>query len=71
MTTDPGLLVADDLPGPVAEAYRKANVALADKIYVLEYGTEDNEVFYAVALGSGIFAIGFLAAAGGSALRKA
>jgi len=35
MTTEPGVLVSDGLPGPVGERYRKNNIALAAPPIVL------------------------------------
>jgi hypothetical protein len=49
MTTDPVVLIENNLPGPVAEVYRKHNVALAPVPVVLDLAGADAEPYFIAA----------------------
>jgi len=50
ITTEPGVLIKNDLPGPVVEVYRKHNVALAAPPLVLDLDTgADGRPYFIVA----------------------
>jgi hypothetical protein len=71
MTTQPGVLVPDGLPGPVAEAYRKNNVAVASPPIMLDLSPgADLQPFFVTAGVSGLLGFVMLASAGAAALRQ-
>ena len=71
MTTEPGVLVSDGLPGPVGERYRKNNIALAAPPIVLNLSSSaDVEPFFVTAGVGGILGFVMLVAAGAMALRQ-
>jgi hypothetical protein len=71
MTTQPGVLVSDGLPGPVGERYRKNNIALAAPPIVLNLSAGvDVQPFYVTAGVSGMLGFFMLVAAGAMALRQ-
>jgi hypothetical protein len=71
MTTQPGVLVPDGLPGPVAEAYRKNNVAVASPPIMLDLSPgADLQPFFITAGMSGLLGFVMLASAGAAALRQ-
>jgi hypothetical protein len=71
MTTEPGVLVSDGLPGPVGERYRKNNIALAAPPIVLNLRPgADVEPFFVTAGVGGILGFVMLVAAGAMALRQ-
>jgi hypothetical protein len=53
MTTQPGVLIESSLPGPVAEVYRKHNVALAPVPVVLDLDTSADAKPYFITAGVG------------------
>jgi hypothetical protein len=53
MTTQPGVLIQNDLPGPVAEVYHKHNVALAPLPVVLDLDTGADAGPYFITAGVG------------------
>jgi hypothetical protein len=71
MTTQPGVLVRDGLPGPVGERYRKNNIALASPPIMLDLAP-DAEVmpFFVTAGVSGLLGFCMLVAAGATAARR-
>lgn len=71
MTTQPGVLVRDGLPGPVGEHYRKNKLALASPPILLDlsYGA-DVKPFFITAGVSGVLGFVMLFAAGTAALRQ-
>jgi hypothetical protein len=71
MTTQPGVLVRDGLPGPVAEGYRKNNLAVASPPIVLDLSPgADLQPFFVSAGVSGILGFVMLVSAGAAALRQ-
>ena len=71
MTTQPGVLVRDGLPGPVAERYRKANIALATPPIMLDLSPgADVQPFFIAAGVSGLLGFCMLVAAGAMAMRQ-
>src|SRR6266516_45040 len=71
MTTEPGILVPDGLPGPVGERYRKNNIALAAPPTVLNLSPgADVQPFFVTAGVSGMLGFFMLVAAGAMALRQ-
>jgi hypothetical protein len=71
ITTQPGVLVRDGLPGPVAERYRKKNVAITSPPIVLNLNAgADLQPFFVTAGVSGILGFVMLASAGAAALRQ-
>jgi hypothetical protein len=71
LTTQPGVLVRDGLPGPVAEAYRKNNVAVASPPILLDLSPgADLQPFFVTAGVSGLLGFVMLASAGAAALRQ-
>ena len=71
MTTQPGVLVRDGLPGPVAERYRKNNIALASPPILLNLSSgADVQPFFVTAGVSGMLGFFMLVAAGAMALRQ-
>ena len=59
MTTQPGVLVRDGLPGPVGERYRKNNIAVASPPIVLDLSSDaDVRPFFVTAGVSGM--LGFV-----------
>jgi len=71
MTTQPGVLVRDGLPGPVAEHYRKNNVAVASPPIMLDLSPgADLQPFFVTAGVSGLLGFVMLASAGAAALRQ-
>ena len=70
MTTQPGLLIENNLPGPVAEVYRKHNVAVAPVPILLDLDTSADAKPYFIAAGvGGIGGFGCLLAAAMMAIR--
>jgi hypothetical protein len=71
ITTQPGVLVRDGLPGPVSEHYRKNKLALASPPILLDlsYGA-DVKPFFMTAGVSGVLGFIMLFAAGTAALRQ-
>jgi hypothetical protein len=51
MTTQPAVLVRNALPGPIADIYRKNNIALADVPIVLDLNPSADAEPYLVAMG--------------------
>ena len=71
MTTQPGVLVRDGLPGPVSERYRKNNLALASPPIVLDLGAgADVKPYFITAGMSGLLGFVMLASAGAAAFRQ-
>jgi hypothetical protein len=71
MTTQPGVLVRDGLPGPVAESYRKNNLAVASPPIVLDLSPgADLQPFFVTAGVSGILGFVMLVSAGAAALHQ-
>jgi hypothetical protein len=71
ITTQPGVLVRDGLPGPVGEAYRKNNLAVASPPIVLDLSPgADLKPFFVTAGVSGILGFVMLVSAGAAALRQ-
>jgi hypothetical protein len=71
ITTQPGVLVRDGLPGAVGEGYRKNNVAVASPPIVLDLSPgADLQPFFVTAGVSGILGFVMLASAGAAALRQ-
>jgi hypothetical protein len=71
ITTEPGVLVRDGLPGPVAEGYRKNNIAVASPPIVLDLSPgADLKPFFVTAGVSGILGFIMLASAGAAAMRQ-
>jgi hypothetical protein len=72
MTTQPGVLVRDGLPGPVGEGYRKNNIAVASPPIVLHLNPgADRQPFFVTAGVSGMLGFVMLVSAGAAALRPA
>ena len=71
MTTQPGVLVRDGLPGPVGERYRKNNIALASPPILLNLSSgADVQPFFVTAGVSGMLGFFMLVAAGAMTLRQ-
>ena len=71
MTTQPGILVRDGLPGPVSEHYRKNKLALASPPILLDLSSgADVKPFFVTAGVSGVLGFLMLFAAGAAALRQ-
>jgi hypothetical protein len=71
MTTQPGVLVSDGLPGPLREHYRKNNIALASPPIVLDLSPGADVTPFFVAAGvSGMLGFFMLVAAGAMVLRQ-
>ena len=71
ITTQPGVLARDGLPGPVAEHYRKNNIAVASPPIVLDLSPgADLQPFFVTAGVSGILGFVMLVSAGAAALRQ-
>jgi hypothetical protein len=70
ITTQPGVLVRDGLPGAVGEGYRKNNIAVASPPIVLDLSPgADLQPFFVTAGVSGILGFVMLVSAGAAALR--
>lgn len=71
MTTQPGVLVRDGLPGPVGERYRKNNIAVASPPMMLDLapGAEVTPFFVTAGV-SGLLGFCMLVAAGAVAIRQ-
>jgi hypothetical protein len=71
MTTQPGVLVRDGLPGPIRDRYRKSNIAVASPPTVLDLSAgADVTPFFVTAGVSGLFGFFMLVAAGAMAMRR-
>jgi hypothetical protein len=71
MTTEPGVLVRDGLPGPVSERLRKTNIAVASPPIVLDLSSgADVKPFFVTAGVSGLLGFCMLVAAGATAMRR-
>jgi hypothetical protein len=71
MTTQPGVLVRDGLPGPVGERYRKNNIAVASPPILLDLAPgADVTPFFVTAGVSGLLGFCMLVAAGAVAMRQ-
>ena len=71
ITAQPGVLVRDGLPGPVAEGYRKNNITVASPPILLDLSPgADLEPFFVTAGVSGILGFVMLASAGAAAMRQ-
>jgi hypothetical protein len=71
ITTQPGALVRDGLPGPVSEHYRKNKIALASPPIVLDLSSgADVKPFFVTAGVSGLLGFVMLVSAGAAALRQ-
>jgi hypothetical protein len=71
ITTQPGLLVRDGLPGAVGEGYRKNNIAVASPPIVLDLSPgADLQPFFVTAGVSGVLSFFMLVAAGAAAVRQ-
>jgi hypothetical protein len=71
MTTQNALLVRNGLPGPIGEAYRKNNIALADPPIVLDVSSSaDFEVYAIAAVVSGLGGFFTLFASAMMAVRR-
>jgi hypothetical protein len=71
MTTQPGILVRDGLPGPVGERYRKNNIAVASPPIMLDLAPGADVVPFFVTAGvSGLLGFCMLVAAGAVAMRQ-
>jgi len=71
MTTQPGVLVRDGLPGPVSESYRKNNIAVASPPIVLDLSPgADLKPFFVTAGVGGLLGFVMLVSAGAAALRQ-
>jgi hypothetical protein len=71
ITTQPGVLVRDGLPGAVGESYRKNNIAVASPPIMLDLSPgADLQPFFVTAGVSGILGFVMLASAGAAALRQ-
>jgi hypothetical protein len=71
ITTQPGVLVRDGLPGPVSEHYRKNKLALASPPILLDLSSgADVKPFFITAGVSGVLGFVMLFAAGTAALRQ-
>jgi hypothetical protein len=71
ITTQPGVLVRDGLPGAVGEGYRKNNIAVASPPIVLDLSPDaDLKPFFVTAGVSGVLSFFMLVAAGAAAVRR-
>ena len=71
ITTQPGVLVRDGLPGAVGEGYRKNNIAVASPPIVLDLSPgADLKPFFVTAGVSGVLSFFMLVAAGAAAVRQ-
>ena len=71
ITTQPGVLVRDGLPGPVGESYRKNNIAVASPPIMLDLASgADVQPFFVTAGVSGLLGFFMLVAAGAMAVRQ-
>jgi hypothetical protein len=70
MTTQPGVLVPNGLPGPVGEHYRKNNVLAAPPIVLNLSAGADVQPFFVTAAVGAILGFVMLVAAGAMALRQ-
>jgi hypothetical protein len=71
ITTQPGVLVRDGLPGAVGEGYRKNNIAVASPPIVLNLNPgADLQPFFVTAGVSGLLGFVMLVSAGAAALRQ-
>src|SRR5262249_55675978 len=71
MTTQPGVLVRDGLPGPVGERYRKNNIAVASPPMVLNLSSgADVQPFFIPAGVSGMLGFFMLVAAAAMSMRQ-
>jgi hypothetical protein len=71
ITTQPGVLVRDGLPGPVGEGYRKNNIAVSSPPIVLDLNPgADLQPFFVTAGVSGVLSFFMLVAAGAAAVRQ-
>ena len=70
MTTEPGVLVPNGLPGPVGEHYRKNNVLAAPPIVLNLSAGADVQPLFVTAGVSGILGFVMLVAAGAVTLRQ-
>jgi hypothetical protein len=70
MTSKPSTLVENGLPGPVAEVYRKNNVALAAAPVVLDSPSADARPYFIVPVFGGLGSIYCLSAAAMMAFRR-
>jgi hypothetical protein len=71
MTTQPAVLVRNGLPGPIAEIYRKHNIALADAPIVLDLNLGAEAAPYLVTMGlAGLVGLCCMMAAVMTALRR-
>jgi hypothetical protein len=71
ITTQPGVLVRDGLPGAVGEGYRKSNIAVASPPIVLDLSPgADLQPFFVAAGVSGILSFVMLVSAGAAAVRQ-
>ena len=70
ITTQPGTLLHNALPGPLAESYRKRGIAVAESPIVLDLDSEaEVEPFYVAAGVAGLIGLCCLAAAAMAALQ--
>jgi hypothetical protein len=70
--TQVGVLVRDDLPGPVAESYRKRNLTFASPVMVLELSSDaELDRYWIVAGVSGLVGFVFLLVAGVARMQQA
>lgn len=70
VTTAPGVLIENGLPGPVAEVYRQHNMALAAAPVVLDHPGAETVLYFFAAGFCGIASIYFLVAAATTAFRR-
>jgi hypothetical protein len=71
MTTEPGVLVRDGLPGPIGELYRKNNIAVASPPTVLDVSPDAETMpIFVTAAGGGLFGFFMLVAAAAKAVRR-
>jgi len=71
VTTAPSALMANGLPGPIRELYRRDGIAVAEPPTVIDTNPHaDTVVYFVVALLSGFLGIGLLSAATRLALRR-
>jgi hypothetical protein len=72
ITTEPGAMVENGLPGPVAEVYRKHNISVASSAIVLDVinTRADVDIYFVVAGVSGIFGLSCLLAGAVTAVRQ-
>jgi hypothetical protein len=70
MTTEQSVLIENDLPGPVAEVYRKSNVALAPVPFVVDHPGADAAPYFGAAAVGGVGGIWCLVIAARMAIRR-